>query len=107
LDKYCLASGQRINREKSSIFFSKRCPNEIKGVKAALDVHSETLNEKYLGTPSDVERSRSGAFKYLNGGIWKRIHGRLLSSGARIFSSNLLPKPYQSSLWRALNYQEE
>jgi hypothetical protein len=44
LDKYCLASGQRINRDKSSIFFSKKCPRGIKdGVKATLDVHNETL----------------------------------------------------------------
>jgi hypothetical protein len=30
LDKYCLASGQRINRDKSSIHFSKRCPASVK-----------------------------------------------------------------------------
>jgi hypothetical protein len=66
LEKYCLASGQRINRDKSSIFFSKGCPNTVKeGVKAALDVHSETLSEKYLGMPSDVGRSKGNAFKYI------------------------------------------
>jgi hypothetical protein len=74
LDKYCLASGQRINRDKSSIFFSKRCPADIKeSVKTALDVHSETLNEKYLGMPSNVGRLRGGAFKYLKDRIWSRI----------------------------------
>jgi hypothetical protein len=26
LESYCQASGRRINKEKSSIFFSKRCP---------------------------------------------------------------------------------
>jgi hypothetical protein len=51
-----------------------------------LDVHSETLSEKYLGMPSDVGRSRSGAFKYIKESIWKRIQGwleRLLSAGGK------------------------
>jgi hypothetical protein len=59
LDKYCLALGQRINRDKSSIFFSKRCPSNVEeGVKTTLDIHNESLNEKYLGMPWDVGRSR-------------------------------------------------
>jgi hypothetical protein len=61
LDLYCMASGQRINRDKSSIFFSKGCPGSVKeSVKTVLDVHCETLNEKYLGMPSDVGRSKMG-----------------------------------------------
>jgi hypothetical protein len=44
LDLYCMASGQQINRDKSSIFFSKRCPGAIKeGVKLSLQVQSESL----------------------------------------------------------------
>jgi hypothetical protein len=35
-------------------------------VKTILNVLNENLNEKYLGMPSDVGRSKSGAFKYLN-----------------------------------------
>ena len=55
LTKYCNASGQRINMDKSSIFFSKGCPAVVKGeCKSILDVQKETLNEKYLGMPSDV-----------------------------------------------------
>jgi hypothetical protein len=34
--------------------------------KGVLDVHNETLNEKYLRLPSDVGRSKNGAFGYLN-----------------------------------------
>jgi hypothetical protein len=54
-------------------------------VKNILHVQSETLNEKYLGIPSDVGRSKSGAFKYLKDRVWKKIQGwleRLLSAGA-------------------------
>ena len=66
LNKYCNASGQRINMDKSSIFFSKGCPESVKaGIKEELEVERETLNEKYLGMPSDVGRAKSGTFKYL------------------------------------------
>ena len=66
LDVYCQASGQRINLDKSFVFFSKGCPNSVKEkVKVILEVTSETLNEKYLGMPSDVGRSRNGTFKFL------------------------------------------
>jgi hypothetical protein len=87
LDKYCLASGQRINRDKSSIFFSKKCPSATKeGIKAALDIQNETLDKKYLGMPTDVGRSRSGALKYLKDRIWNKIQGwleRFLSAGGK------------------------
>jgi hypothetical protein len=76
LEPYCRASGQRINLDKSSIFFSKKCPVAIKQeLKAILNVQNETLSEKYLGMPSNVGRSTSGAFKFLKGRIWKRIQG--------------------------------
>jgi hypothetical protein len=62
LEKYCNASGQRINMYKSSIFFGKDCIAVIReGIKAELDVECKTLNEKYLSLPSDVGRSKSGA----------------------------------------------
>jgi hypothetical protein len=87
LAKYCNASGQRINTDKSSIFFSRRCPEGIKGdIKAELDVQRETLNEKYLGMPADVGRSKSGAFKYLKDRVWKKVLGwleQLLSVGGK------------------------
>jgi hypothetical protein len=55
LDLYCMALRQQINHEKSYIFFSKRCPDSIKqSVKTVLQVHSESLSEKYLGMPTDV-----------------------------------------------------
>jgi hypothetical protein len=87
LDLYCLASGQRVNRDKSSIFFSKGSPNGVKNaIMGVLDVCNETLNEKYLGMPSDVGRSRGGAFKYIKDRIWSKIQGwleKLLSAGGK------------------------
>jgi hypothetical protein len=61
---------------KSSIFFSKVCLNVVKeGIKSELGVHRETLSEKYLGMPSHVGRSKSGAFKYLKDKVWKKVLG--------------------------------
>jgi hypothetical protein len=87
LNMYCNASGQRINMDKSSIFFSKGCPEVIRGIiKGELQVAKETLNEKYLGMPSDVGTSKSGAFKYLRDKVWKKVLGwmeQLLSVGGK------------------------
>ena len=55
LDDYCAALGQRVNNAKSSIFFSKGFPQSLKqDVKNVLDVHNESLSEKYLGMPTQV-----------------------------------------------------
>jgi hypothetical protein len=64
LDAYCRASGQHVNMDKSSIFFSKKCPSVVKQeLKVILAVQNESLSEEYLGMPSDVGRSRNGVFK--------------------------------------------
>jgi hypothetical protein len=87
LDAYCRASCQRINLDKSSIFFSKRCPEVVKQEpKTILNVQNESLSEKYLGMPSSVGRSTNGAFKYLKDRIWKWIQEWLeqcLSAGGK------------------------
>ena len=45
LTTYCNASGQRINRDKSSIFFSKGVPVMTKeSIKQTLNVHNESLS---------------------------------------------------------------
>jgi hypothetical protein len=78
LDVYCQASGQRINLDKSSVFFSKGCPEETRtAIKNMLNVQNESLSEKYLGMPSDVGRSVNGAFKYLRDRVWKHVQGWL------------------------------
>ena len=76
LENYCQASGQRINTSKSSIFFSKGCPTTIKDeIKNILNVPNESLNEKYLGMPSDIGTSRNGTFKYLKDRLWSKVKG--------------------------------
>jgi hypothetical protein len=71
---YCNASGQQINKDKSSIFFSKGVPEVRRNmIKQILEVRNESLDEKYLGLPSDVGRSKNGCFKYLKDRIWKKV----------------------------------
>jgi hypothetical protein len=55
-------------------------------IKVELEVQRETLNEKYLGMPSDVGKSKSGTFKYLRDRVWKKVLGwleQLLSVGGK------------------------
>nr|XP_051190257.1 uncharacterized protein LOC127303581 [Lolium perenne] len=47
--------GQKINLDKSTIFFGNGCRNEIKmAVKQKLGVHNELLQDYYLGMPTDL-----------------------------------------------------
>ena len=87
LEVYCQASGQRINREKSSIFFTKGCPQATRDtVKGILHVDNESLNERYLGMPTDVGNSFNGTFKFLRDRVWSKIKGwleKILSAGGK------------------------
>ena len=87
LRKYCEAFGQRISKEKSSIFFSKGCLDVLrKNIMQVLDVQNEKLSEKYLGLPSDVGGAKEGSFKYLKDRIWNKVQGwmeKCLSVGGK------------------------
>jgi hypothetical protein len=87
LDVYCQASGQRINTDKSSIFFTKGCPHARRDeIKHVLHVESEALNERYLGMPTDVGSSRYDTFKFLRDRIWSKVKGcleKILSAGGK------------------------
>lgn len=68
--------GQKINPSKSSLFFSKRCWCNInKEIKTILNVPNESLNDKYLGMPSDIATSKLWAFKYLKDRLWSKVKG--------------------------------
>ena len=85
LDTYCSSSG--INNEKSSIFFSKGVPKAVQDeIKGLLNVPNVTLNEKYLGMPSNVGHSKKGTFKYLSDQVWNKVKGwmsKCLSAGGK------------------------
>ena len=52
----------------------------------SLGVTKEALNDRYLGMPSDVGKSKTGTFKYHKDRVWKKVHGwleKLLSVGGK------------------------
>jgi hypothetical protein len=78
LTDYCQASGQRINKDKSSIFLIKGCSQANRdAIKVILEVNNEALNERYLGMPTDVGSSKMGTFKFLRDRVWNKIKGWL------------------------------
>jgi hypothetical protein len=66
LETYSRGSGQLVNREKSTVFFSSNCSDEMKeAVRVGLDIQTEALAEKYLGLPTAIGRSTKEAFEYI------------------------------------------
>lgn len=66
LNTYEQASGQKVNYQKSSIFFGKGCDEQMKAtLKNSVGIDSEALNERYHGLPTLVGRSKDGCFKYV------------------------------------------
>ena len=87
LSLYEVCSGQIINKEKSSIMFSRNTrESDRQSMMQALDISSEATNEKYLGLPIYMGRSKSKTFAYIKDRVWKRIQGwkeKLLSKAGK------------------------
>jgi hypothetical protein len=87
LHKYEHASGQQINHDKTTLFFSASTSSEIKEeIKAALHLPAIQQYDKYLGLPSLVGRSKHATFAHLKERVWNKIQGwkeRLLSQAGR------------------------
>ena len=87
LDIYADFSGQKVNKQKSSIYFSPNALQPVKDiVKNILGITVEAFSERYLGLPTAVGRITSGTFDH----IAERSHGcmqgwseKRLSSAAR------------------------
>ena len=68
--------GQTINKDKSSVMFSKNTKNAKKSqVMSVLNISTEAYNEKYLGLPIYMGKSKKQTFAYLKERVWKRIQG--------------------------------
>ena len=81
------ASGQKINTEKSSIFFS---PNTTQNTKDAifsiLGPMNDSRHTKYLGLPSFIGRSKKQVFSTLKERVGQKLagwKGKLLSMGGK------------------------
>jgi ribonuclease HI len=73
---YEKASGQKLNLEKTSIFFSKGTSSEVKEhILSQAGVQASTCFESYLGLPAMVGRSKNRTFKGIKERVWSRING--------------------------------
>ena len=87
LKVYEEASGQKINKSKTSLFFSKSIPEDVKhGIKATLGVPEIMQYEKYLRLPSLVGKRKKESFNYIKEKVWRQLQGweaKLLSQAGR------------------------
>jgi hypothetical protein len=75
LEVYEIASGQKINRNKTAIFFSRNTRKVAKKhILSIAGVSSTQRYEKYLGLPAIIGRSKMKAFEGIKGRIWDRIN---------------------------------
>ena len=74
LELYVVASGQCINLEKSSVFFSNNTSRMQRDwIKNELGVQEVEKFESYLGLPTLIGRSKYQAFSFLKEKVWKKI----------------------------------
>ena len=69
-----MASGQRLNQEKTSIFFSRNMIQECKEeILRILGIHGMQRCDKYLRLLALVGKSRTQAFKNIKDRVWKGL----------------------------------
>ena len=74
LRKYEKASGQKINSEKTNLFFSKGVPESSKDLfKNLLGVLKIKEYEKYLGLPAVVGRRKKVSINYIKDRVWSKL----------------------------------
>ncbi|XP_015946226.1 uncharacterized protein LOC107471294 [Arachis duranensis] len=87
LNSYESISGQRVNLNKSAVFFSHNTPSTTRTLLAnSMNISHIGAQDKYLGLPSTVSKSKKASFSMIKEKVRKRIQGwkrNLLSSGGR------------------------
>ena len=87
LQKYENVAGQKINTDKSSVYFSWNTDKETKAeVLDSLGSMQDTQPNKYLGLPSLIGRSKKQVFNEIKERVGKKLSGwkeKLLSIGGR------------------------
>lgn len=81
------ASGEMINRDKSAVLISRNTSQFVtEDVRGTLNMSQEEKNERYLGMPVSVGKSRKKMFEYIKKKVWIRIQGwqqKLLSKAGK------------------------
>ena len=76
LATYERGMGQKINREKTNIFFSSNTYHQTQSrIQQLLGVPAIRQYEKYLGLLALVGRGKKRSFIYLKERMWKKIQG--------------------------------
>ena len=87
LGTYERASEQQINRDKTTLFFSKSTtPDMQESINQALGVPVVQQYEKYLGLPFFIGRNKKESFDNIKQKVWKKLQGwegKLLSQARR------------------------
>ena len=87
LETYENAFGQKVNRNKTTLFFSKSIAEIMRqAIKDTLGVQAINQYEKYLGLLSLVGRGKKESFNFLKERVWKKLQGwegKLLSQAGR------------------------
>ncbi|WOL20432.1 hypothetical protein Cni_G29237 [Canna indica] len=59
-------SGQQVNSSKSAIMLSKHTPDHTKtAISSILSITKTNFDEKYLGLPATINRSKQSSFEYI------------------------------------------
>ena len=87
LRKYELASGQKINQGKTTLFFGRSVsPVSRNAIKNLLGVPEIKEFEHYLGLPAMVGKNRRASLNYIKERVWGKLQGwkeKLLSQAGR------------------------
>ena len=87
LSVYEKGSGQKINREKTNIFFSANTHQDMQNqIQQLLGVPAIRQYEKYLGLPALVGRAKKQSFVYIRERVRRKLQGwkeKLLSQAGR------------------------
>lgn len=76
VDKYCRWSGQKINNNKSGVFFSKNTPGQNRRmIKGLLQMKGLKIDAIYLGSPLFRSRAPSKDFKFLQEKLESKLMG--------------------------------
>ena len=74
LSKYEEASGQKVNKSKTTTFFIKATNVEAKrDIKEAWGVLETMHYERYLGLPSFVGKGKKASFNYIKEKVWRKL----------------------------------
>ena len=87
LSLYEATSGQMLNKNKTTLFFSRNTDEQMKeAIKSSLNVPAIQHYKKYLGFPSFVGRAKKQCFTHLKERIWAKMQGwkeKLLSQARK------------------------